>query len=133
MGSILVLNLIMNIWILHRILVKKKMNINPLHPDRCGGLRPLSTYALKTAYLIGVLGFMVGLIEYQFIIQGLGKEYWFVHLIIPLHFTLSISCFFGPLLAAHEGMSNAKEQLFHEMLANFMKIIPGFRRFCLPI
>jgi hypothetical protein len=121
MGSMLVLNLITNVWVLHNILGSKelKLNVNPLHPDRCGGLRSLSNYSLKTAYLAAVLGLMVGFIEYQFITQGFGRVYWFVHLIIPLHIFLSIACFFGPLLAAHRGMSKAKEELLHEIARQF--------------
>ena len=121
MGSMLVLNLIANVWVLHSILGSKevKLNVNPLHPDRCGGLRSLSNYALKTAYLAAVLGLMVGFIEYQFITQGVGRVYWFVHLIIPLHISLSIACFFGPLLAAHRGMRKAKDELLHEIARQF--------------
>jgi hypothetical protein len=121
MGSMLVLNLITNVWVLHKILGSEelKLNVNPLHPDRCGGLRSLSNYALKTAYLAAVLGLMVGFIEYQFITQGLGRIYWFVHLIIPLHIFLSIACFFGPLLAAHRGMRKAKDELLHEIARQF--------------
>lgn len=123
MGSMLVLNLITNVLILHRILGKENLglNVNPLHPDRCGGLRPLSDYSLKTAYLAAVLGIMVGLIEYQFITQGVGGVYWFVHLIVPLHITLSIACFFGPLLAAHTGMKRAKEKVLHKIARQFQE------------
>ncbi|MBD2104834.1 hypothetical protein [Leptolyngbya sp. FACHB-261] len=118
-GAVLVLNLITNLRVLHRILQEKQLNINPLHPDRCGGLQPLSDYSLKTAYLAAVLGIMVGLIEYQFISQGVDRVYWFVHLIIPLHIALSIACFYGPLLAAHRGMRKAKEDLLHKIARQF--------------
>lgn len=119
LGSMLVLNLITNVWVLHRILGKKELNVNPLHLDRCGGLRPLSDYSLKTAYLAAVLGIMVGFIEYQFITQGVGRVYWFVHLIIPLHVALSMACFFGPLIAAHRGMKKAKDEILHEIARQF--------------
>ncbi|MBD2299369.1 hypothetical protein [Nostoc sp. FACHB-190] len=123
LGSILVINLITNIWILHsilkRALARKQFNVNPLHPDRCGGLRSLSDYAIKTAYLAAVLGLMVGFIEYQFLTRGTGQNLWFVHLIIPLDILLSIVCFFGPLVAAHRGMNKAKEELLHEIARQF--------------
>ncbi|BBD62079.1 hypothetical protein NIES2109_49170 [Nostoc sp. HK-01] len=122
-GSVLIINLITNIWILHSILKralnKKDFNVNPLHPDRCGGLRCLSDYAIKTAYLAAVLGMMVGFIEYQFITRGAGQNYWYVHLIIPIDILLSIVCFFGPLVAAHRGMKKAKEELLHEIARQF--------------
>ncbi|HBB32461.1 MAG TPA: hypothetical protein DDZ80_23165 [Cyanobacteria bacterium UBA8803] len=121
MGSILVLNLITNVLVLHRILRKTELNVNPLHPDRCGGLRSLSDYSLKTTYLAAVLGIMVGFIEYQFITQGVGRVYWFAHFIIPLHVILSIACFFGPLLAAHRGMRRAKEELLYEIAQQFQE------------
>lgn len=85
MGTILVLNLIINIWIFYQILGNKDLDINPLHPDRCGGLRCLSDYSLKTAYLVAVLGIWIGVIEYQVITQDVGKGFWFVHLVIPLY------------------------------------------------
>jgi hypothetical protein len=121
MGSMLVLNLITNVRVIHSILESKELqlNFNPLHPDRCGGLHSLSDYSLKTAYLAAVLGILVGLIEYQFITQGVGRVYWFVHLIIPLHLALSMACFFGPLLAAHRGMRKAKDELLHEIARQF--------------
>jgi hypothetical protein len=121
LGSMLVLNLITNVRVLHSILEEKELKVNPLHPDRCGGLRSLKDYSLKTAYLAAVLGIMVGLIEYQFITQGVARVYWFVHLIIPLHVALSMACFFGPLLAAHKGMKNAKEKILNEIAQQFQE------------
>jgi len=116
MGSMLVLNLVTNIRIFHKILESKSLRVNPLHPDRCGGLRSLSDYSLKTAYLVAVLGIWVGTIEYQFI----GKQgYWFVHLIIPLYIFISTMCFFGPLWTAHSGMKKSKEELLNQIARQF--------------
>ncbi|NEP18970.1 MAG: hypothetical protein F6J97_19060, partial [Leptolyngbya sp. SIO4C1] len=117
-GSVLVLNLIANIQILHTILKRKPLHISPLHPDRCGGLQPLSDYALKAAYLAAALGVWVGVIEYQFI-QQTTQPPWFVHLSIPLHLCLSVVCFYGPLLAAHRGMKKAKADLLHQIAQQF--------------
>lgn len=124
MGSLLVLNLIANIWIVHRILEQQlnqqDFNVNPLHPDRCGGLRSLSDYALKTAYLVAVFGIMVGFIRYQFVGQGTGQTIWTVDfLMIPLFIVLSVISFFGPLVAAHRGMKLAKEGLLREIAKQF--------------
>ena len=118
-GSMLVLNLISNIRILYLIFREKNLNINPFHPDRCGGLCALSNYSLKTAYLIAILGVWVGIVEYQFIRQGAGQAYWYAHLLIPFYFAISITCFFGPLLAAHNGMKKVKEDFLHQIAQQF--------------
>lgn len=122
MGSMLILTLITNIWALHYTFAQKHLKVNPLHPDRCGGLRPLSQYSLKTAYLAAVFGILVGLIEYQYITQNrtlsLNSP---VHLLVLLHIALSLACFFGPLLAAHTGMQEAKERLLSTIAHQFHK------------
>lgn len=119
MGSILILNLIDNIQILHSILKNKKLNVNPLHPDRCGGLRPLSDYSLKTAYLITLLGFWISVISYQTITQSTKQDYWYIYSIVIVYIFLSLTCFFGPLLTAHRGMEKAKEDVLHEIARQF--------------
>lgn len=120
-GSILVLNLTTNVWLLHELLGKdnKRLNINPLHPDRCGGLSPLSQYSLNTAYLAAIIGTMITLSKYQFISQGIAQEYWYFNLIILLYIPISLICFFGPLLTARRGMRKAKEELLSEIAKQF--------------
>lgn len=118
-GTILVLTLISNVWVLHTLLGSKKLNINPLHPDRCGGLSPLSQYSLNTAYLVAIFGMMITLSNYQFITQGISQKYWYFNLIIVIYIPLSLVCFFGPLLAARKGMKKAKEELLGEIAKQF--------------
>lgn len=118
-GTILVLNLIDNIRILHRLLKSKKLNVNPLHPDRCGGLQSLSNYSIKTAYLIAILGVWIGTIGVQYITQGNGKYYWYVGFVVFLYIFLSGACFFGPLLTVHRGMEKAKKELLHKIARQF--------------
>ncbi|WP_154655846.1 hypothetical protein [Fortiea contorta] len=118
-GTILVLTLTTNVWVLHKLLGSKQLNINPLHPDRCGGLSPLSHYSLNTAYLVAIFGMMITLSNYQFITQGIAQKYWYFNLIIVLYIPLSLVCFFGPLLAARKGMSKAKEELLSEIAKQF--------------
>lgn len=122
-GSILVLNLTTNVWLLHELLGKdnKRLNINPLHPDRCGGLSPLSQYSLNTAYLAAIIGTMITLSKYQFISQGIAQEYWYFNLIILLYIPISLICFFGPLLTARRGMRKAKEELLSEIARQFQE------------
>ena len=118
-GSVLIFNLMNNIQILHSIFTRKNLNVNLLHPDRSGGLRSLSDYSLKTAYLIAILGVWLGVVAYQFITQGSKQDYWYLILIFSLYIILSVTCFFGPLLTAHQGMKKAKDDLLHEIARQF--------------
>ena len=118
-GSVLVLNLTTNVWLLHELLGNKQLKINPLHPDRCGGLSPLSQYSLNTAYLAAIFGTMITLGKYQFVSQGIAQEYWYFNLTILLYIPLSLLCFFGPLVAARKGMKKAKEELLSEIAKQF--------------
>lgn len=118
-GGMLALTLITNVWVLHKLLGSKKLNINPLHPDRCGGLSALSQYSLNTAYLAAIVGMMITLSNYQFITQGIAQKYWYFNFTILLYIPVSLVCFFGPLLAARKGMKNAKEQLLGEIARQF--------------
>lgn len=65
MAVIFLLNLVNNLLILHSIFTKKDIDINPLHPDGCGGLRFLSKYSLKMAYISIILAFWFGAIQSQ--------------------------------------------------------------------
>ncbi len=53
------------IWGLFRVLRVNQVEVHPLHPDRCGGLRPLRDYALALSYLIAVFG--VGIVLFGFL------------------------------------------------------------------
>ena len=120
-GSIVVLNLTTNVWLLHELLGKdnKQLKINPLHPDHCGGLSPLSRYSLNTAYLAAIFGTMITMGKYQFISQGIALEYWYFNLTILLYIPISLVCFFGPLFAARRGMKKAKEELLGDIAKQF--------------
>lgn len=118
-ATILVINLVTNVWVLHKLLGSKQLNINPLHPDRCGGLSPLSQYSLNTAYLAAIFGTMITLVNYQLLTQGIADKYWYFNFIILLYIPLSLACFFGPLFAARKGMKKAKEELLREIARQF--------------
>ncbi|MBD2177364.1 hypothetical protein H6F42_10620 [Pseudanabaena sp. FACHB-1998] len=117
--SMLLLGLTLNIWIIQKVLKNKDLKINPLHPDRCGGLSCLSKYSLKTAYLAGVFGVMIGFTEYRVITQELIEKYWILHMSIPIYILISLICFFGPLLVAHKQMKEAKDRMLTNIAQQF--------------
>jgi len=113
--------LIVNAWLIQRILESKELQIEPLHSDGCGGLGALSKYSLKTAYLVATFGVILGLVEYRLIIHGVSDELWFIHLSIPVYIILSLTAFFVPLLTAHSKMLSARNTLLDDISKQFQK------------
>jgi hypothetical protein len=111
--------LIINAWLIWAILRPKEIEVEPLHPDRCGGLKPLSQYTLKSAYLIATFGTIIGLIEYRFVIRGIIDEFWLIHLSIPIYVILSLTAFFVPLITAHSEMESARNALLKKLSTQF--------------
>ena len=124
-GLILASNLIANIQILFFLFNKQrtKIKINPLHPDRCGGLSPLSAYSLKTAYLAAPLGLWVGILEMKIVRSQEMPEYF--HFVIILYICLSLTVFFGPLAAAHQQMRNAKDEQLSRIADQYLDDYPS--------
>ncbi len=118
-GTMLIMALLLNVLILRQIFRGKELRVHPLHPDRCGGLRPLSTYSLKTAYLVAIFGLMLGMTEYRYITTGIIGKYWVLQLAIPAYVVGSAIAFFAPISTAHAGMARAKERLLHDIACQF--------------
>lgn len=119
MVTILSLTLVTNVLALRKVLKDKEFKLNPLHPDKCGGLKILSDYSLKTAYLAAIAGFLIGLTEYRLITQNLVQQFWYIHALIPVYIIGAFVAFFMPLSQAHSGMKKAKETLMDEIAAQF--------------
>ena len=85
------------------------MIINPLHPDKCGGLSPLGDFSLR----ITVAGILAGICVVLGVIANIyqhGNRLWSAsnYIIVGGYiFGLSVA-FFLPLLAARKGMLEAK-------------------------
>jgi hypothetical protein len=117
--SMTVINFVLNVYSLSKVLRDKKFNLNPLHPDKCGGLRVLSEYSLKTAYLASAFGIVIGMTEYRYITLGIIDKYWYLHLSIPVYIICATVCFLLPLNASHAGMKKSKEELLHNIAMQF--------------
>jgi hypothetical protein len=119
MTSIIALTLIMNVWALGKALSSKKFRLNPLHPDHCGGLSPLSKYSLMTAYLAIIAGAFLGLVQYILLAQNLAQQYWYIFLSTPLYIIWTLTSFFAPLTTAHIQMQEAKREKLSEIAEQF--------------
>jgi hypothetical protein len=120
-SCMLVLNLISNMLVLNHVFKKQDLNLIPLHPDRCGGLRSLGDYSVKTAYLISLFGLYIGIFMPNIFKQG-GEQYiWYIFITLFLYMIFSFGCFFGPLFTAHKGMKTAKENLLLDISKQFQE------------
>jgi hypothetical protein len=99
----------------------RELNLYPLHPDGCGGLRPLSEYALSFTYLIATIGLGISLLVYGGVVEGtLGNNYP-VLIAAAAYFVLAPTFFFAPLGTAHTAMKKAKNQLLMQISEQFVK------------
>ena len=119
----LILSMIVMTGFLGRIFgADRKIGVEPLHPDGCGGLRPLSTFALKLTAFIGLAGATLLLVERNYILaRGLGGTAFAVPVhIMALAFGFGgIVFFFAPLMAPHRRMEAAKVEALHRLSDRF--------------
>ncbi len=110
-----------------RRLFQLKTNIQPLHPDGCGGLLPLGRVSMKLNVAVFVMGFVcaagviVNMTEWR-----VPLFHWTNLLLIVGYVIGSSLIFFLPLLAAHQSMKKAKMQLLysiHERIESLSKQI----------
>ena len=109
-ASMAVSNLLLNIIILNRIFLRKKLSINLLHPDKCGGFAFLGKYSLRTAYLISVFGAWLFIAVYDFQISRFNHIYFLLFFLLPFYIVLSLLTFLSPLFSAHIGMKKLKSE-----------------------
>lgn len=112
----LIAKLVINYLAIRRIVLGKKLNINPLHPDRCGGLRVLSDYSIKVVYLNAVFGILVSITAYRIYTLG---YIWATVLVVAFYLLVATVSFFAPLSTAHEEMKNAKSDLLLKLGKQF--------------
>ena len=93
--------------------------LHPLHPDRAAGLRSLGQYALKTTYLIALLGGLAVLLEYDAFTNGQWQTAYFAHVSFIAYLLLAPFVFFMPLWSAHDAMLRAKEDMILEISRQF--------------
>ena len=114
----LVINLVINYWAIRRVVQGKELNINPLHPDRCGGLKILSDYSIKVVYLNAIFGILVSISAYRLYLIG---SLWASVFLVALYLGVATISFFAPLSTAHEEMDEAKTKLLLKLGKQFWK------------
>jgi hypothetical protein len=95
--------------------------LDPLHPDRCGGLGPLNHFALTFTYLIAACALGLAIMTYLAILTGNLKSSYLLAIAWAAYFVLAPYCFFGVLGTPHRRMQEAKEQLLRNIAQRFQK------------
>jgi hypothetical protein len=114
--AMLISNLVLNFWSIRRVVQGKSLNINPLHPDKSGGLKVLSDYSIKVVYLNAVFGILASVTGYRLVNQGyVGAA------VLGVIFYVGVATvsFFSPLSTAHAEMDHAKTQLLLKLGKQF--------------
>ncbi|MFQ5921667.1 MAG: hypothetical protein ACE5M4_02390 [Anaerolineales bacterium] len=104
---------------LRNIFREQSLNISPWHPDRCGGLKSVSTYSMTLGYAIAVVGLTLSVQTIQEIQRGtFGSSYltWFG---LGAYLILAPLVFFLPLGTAHAAMNKAKNTQLLQLSQHF--------------
>ena len=95
------------------------LNINPLHPDRAGGLLSLGQYSLKTSYLIAIAGVIAAFALLLVIRSSNPSSATFFNAAILLYAIAAPISFFAPLGTARQAMQAAKTELLLHISRQF--------------
>jgi hypothetical protein len=108
--SAILIRIILTYFVLKKIL-NENVNIQPLHPDNCGGLSPLGDFSLKISSAgVGVGIPVMILLIFDVYIQG-WPLFSTVHILDILIYIVSLTIvFFLPLLGARSSMLMAKNK-----------------------
>lgn len=125
--SLGLLNIFASYKVLTVLFSSNKLNVQPLHPDKCGGLAPLGALSRTLIYWIILIGIIVAL------------NVWNNYYVLNRHFDdpLQLSIIFGylvmayiifflPMHAAHKPMKKAKEEeltLIHHYISKINKAV----------
>jgi hypothetical protein len=119
MTTMLGLTMLLNVWMIRKLLQNKKFSMRPLHPDQCGGLGFLSSYSLKTVYLAAAGGLAIGTTVYRFVVVDVPLEYGLIFLSIPVYLLWTVWSFVAPLYTAHQGMLAARDEKLDDIAEKF--------------
>ena len=116
-------------FLMRDVVAHAQLRILPLHPDHCGGLRPVGRLGLRNQYGLSVFGVNVVLLaavstiyltmpsSLYYMIAAASVAYVFVGPIV----------FMGPLLAFRAGMLRTKTELMSEVAQRLRRELTRIR------
>ncbi len=119
--SLGILNIFASYRVLSVLFSSNKLIVQPLHPDKCGGLAPLGALSRTLIYWIILIGVVVALNVYNnYYVLGRHFDDPIQQSIILGYFVMAYVTFFLPMHAAHKPMKKAKEEelgLIHKYIS----------------
>ncbi len=116
---------------LRSIFREQSLNISPWHPDRCGGLKSVSTYSMTLGYSIAVVGLTLSVQTIQEIQRGTFGTSYLTWLGLGAYLIFAPLIFFLPLGTAHAAMTKAKNtqllQLSQQFDTQYQRISEALR------
>jgi len=119
LATMAIRQMLMISW-LNKIFGTVPIDVHPLHPDNCGGFKPLGDYSLKLAYLVSIMGLNITILAFAPVTRGQPFK-WTTELIIYYSFYLLLTpvLFMLPLIAAHKAMKAKKREMLLEIAHQF--------------
>lgn len=81
-------------------------DIKPFHPDKCGGLRPITQIVVNINMIVFAAGLSLVIIYYSYLREFIAN----IWVLFAGYIMISIFLFFFPLLGARESMKTNKEK-----------------------
>jgi hypothetical protein len=123
--------IIATIRMLDQLFQHSNLQLNPLHPDRCGGLGPLNRYAQTLISFIAVIGLGLVVIAVPRILTENYTQQPMLQIAIISYLVLAPYCFFGTLGTAHRAMLRARDGLLlrisDEFLVRYRETLKGLK------
>jgi len=112
-------NIVITVVTLRKLFHTRGIRIQPLHPDKCGGVISISQYTVKIAYGIASAGLVIsGATVFALQTNALRESYPIIIGIVA-YLLLTPLLFFWPLGTAHTAMQEAKDAQLLQLAKRF--------------
>lgn len=101
-----------SIRFLRRLREDFNIRVRPLHPDKCGGLKPVGNFCIKIDYILLIVGIVIAAIS---ILPHSKELNIFIYFGLLLYVFLATFFFFYPLWTVHDSMKTQKNDLLSKL------------------
>ncbi len=96
-----------------------KISINPLHPDKVGGLKPVARLSLQNQWTVAILGVNLGTVFIIIQILGVGSAVWIGALAAVVYVIVAPIVFVGPLIPFRPHLLRGKADYLQKIADQF--------------